>query len=129
MINRCCLCKSDGETIDHLLLHCKIACSLWYAIFTRIGLSWVMLSNVAGLFACWWLGGRSRSAVVWKMVPQCLLWCLWSERNATCFEDSERSLEELTAFFFYTLFTWTAAWLTPLVISYLDFLVLFSSSC
>jgi hypothetical protein len=51
VINRCCLCKSDGETIDHLLLHCKIACSLWYAIFNRIGLSWVMLSNVAG-FVC-----------------------------------------------------------------------------
>jgi hypothetical protein len=100
VINRCCLCKSDGKTINYLLLHCKIACSLWYAIFSRIGLSWVMLSNVAGLFACWWLGGCSRSVVVWKMVPQCLLWCLWLERNVRCFEDFERSLEELTAFFF-----------------------------
>ena len=28
VINRCCLCKLDGETIDHLLLHCEIACFL-----------------------------------------------------------------------------------------------------
>jgi hypothetical protein len=57
-----------------------------------------------------------------------LLWCLWLERNARCFQDSNRPLEEFTAFFFYTLFTWTAAWLALLVISYSDFLVLFSST-
>jgi hypothetical protein len=62
------------------------------------------------------------------MVPLCILWCLWSERNAICFEDSERSLEDFTAFFFYTLFNWTAAWLASLVISYPNFLVSFSSS-
>ena len=42
VINRCCLCKLDGETVDHLLLQCEIACSLWYAIFSYFGLSWVM---------------------------------------------------------------------------------------
>ena len=52
VINRCCLCKSDGETINHLLLYCEIDCSLWYALFSWFGLSWVMPSNVAGLFAC-----------------------------------------------------------------------------
>ena len=45
-----------------------------------------------------------------------------------CFEDSTRTLEELIHFFFFTLFTWTAAWLAPLVISFSDFLSLFSSS-
>jgi hypothetical protein len=73
-----------------------------------------------------WTGGRSRSAVVQKMIPLCLMWCLWSERNARCFEDSTRALEELIHFFLYTLFTWTAAWLAPLVISFLSFLFFFS---
>jgi hypothetical protein len=36
----------------------------------------------------------------------------------------ERSLAELTSFFF-TLFTWTATWLAPLVISLFEFLDLF----
>ena len=114
MINRCCLCKSDRETIDHLLFHCEIARSLWVAIFSRFGLSWVMPSKMTGLFACWWSGGRSRSAIIWKMVPLCIVWWLWLENNERCFEDSKRSLEELTAFFFYMIYTWTAAWLTPL---------------
>ena len=108
VINRYCLCKADGETIDHLFLQCEIARSLWYAIFNWFGLSWVMPSKVVGFFACWWSGGRSQSSVVWKMVPLCIVWCLWLERNERCFEDSERSLEELTTFFFYMFYTWTA---------------------
>jgi hypothetical protein len=88
LINRCCLCKSDEENVNHLFLHCEIAHSLWYAMFNRFGLSWVMPSKVAGLFASWWSGGQSRSVVVWMMVLLCIMWCLWLERNKRCFEDS-----------------------------------------
>jgi len=81
VIDRCCMCKMNGESVDHLLLHCEVARALWIAIFSRFSLSWVMPLRVVDLFACWWTGGRSRSAVVWKMVPCCLMWCLWRERN------------------------------------------------
>jgi hypothetical protein len=49
-----------------------------------------------------------------------------------CFEDSERTLELLRLFFFFTLFTWTAACLAlffliaPLVITFSEFLILLS---
>jgi hypothetical protein len=128
VINRCCMCKKNEESVDHLLLHCEVVCVLWNAIFCRFRLSWVMPRRVVDLFACWWTGGRSRSAVVWKMVPCCLLWCLWMERNDRQFEDKERSMEELLYFFFSSLYSWTAAFLAPSGISYNDFLVLFSSS-
>ena len=29
LANRCCLCKEDEETIDHLLIHCKITKMFW----------------------------------------------------------------------------------------------------
>jgi hypothetical protein len=74
------------------------------------------------------MGGRSRSVVVWKMVPCCLLWCLCRERNDRQFEDKKRIIEEIISFFFYSLYSWMTAFLAPLVISYNDFLVLFSSS-
>jgi hypothetical protein len=64
---------------------------------------------------------------VWKMVPSCLMWCLWREQNDRNFEDQERSIEELKSFFFHSLFSWTAAYLAPLVLSFNDFLVHFSS--
>jgi hypothetical protein len=36
-------------------------------------------------------------------------------------------IEELITFFFFSLYSWTAAFLAPLVINFNDFLVLFSS--
>jgi hypothetical protein len=127
LINRCGMCKKDEESIDHLLIHCECAQFLWNAFFSRFGLAWAMPRRVVNLLQCWWSGGRARSAVVWKMVPLCIMWCLWSERNERFFEDSERSLEDLLHFFFFTLFTWAAAWLAPHVISFSEFLFLFSS--
>ena len=105
-----------------------MARALWNAFFAWFGLCWVMPCSVKELFASWWLSGRSRSVVVWKMVPLCIMWCIWRDRNARCFEDSLRSSEDLLHFFLFTLFTWTAGWLASWVISFFDFLSFFSSS-
>lgn len=121
------MCKMNRETVDHLLLNFEVARVLWNAIFTRFSLSWAMPIRVVDFFACWWTDGRSRSAAVWKMVPSCLMWCLWRERNDRIFEDKEMTFEELRTFFFYSLYTWSVGFLTPLVISFHDFIILFSS--
>ena len=39
-----------------------------------------------------------------------------------------RTLEEIKSLFFNTLYLWTIAFVSPLVIRYLDFLVLFAST-
>jgi hypothetical protein len=76
IVDRCCLCKRDGETVDHLILYCDVASTLWIHVFTRFGMSWVVPKRVIDLFACWWKSGKPRSAAVWKMVPTCIFWCL-----------------------------------------------------
>ena len=53
MINWCYMCKRGKDYVDHLLLHCKVACVLWNTIFSRVGLSWVMPRCVVDLLACW----------------------------------------------------------------------------
>jgi hypothetical protein len=126
VIDKCYMCKMNGEPVDHLLFHFEFARALWNAIFSRFNLSWIMPLR-ADLFACWWTGDRSQSAIVWKMVPSCLLWCLWRERYNRNFKDKQRKIEELITFFFFSLFSWTVAFLAPLVINFTDFLVLFSS--
>jgi hypothetical protein len=105
VVNRCWLCETEGESVDHLLLHCSATSGLWNAFFAWFGLCWVMPRSVKELFASWWTEGHSRSAIVWKMVPHCIMWCIWRERNNICFEDSSRSREELLHFFsFYSLY-------------------------
>jgi hypothetical protein len=41
--------------------------------------------------------------------PHSLMWIIWRERNARCFEDQQRSLEELKKLFIQTLFHWADA--------------------
>jgi hypothetical protein len=45
-----------------------------------------------------------------------------------CFEDLERSLEDILASFFQTLYIWTMASVSLLSLSFADFLVRFSFS-
>uniref|UniRef100_A0A2N9IKB6 Reverse transcriptase zinc-binding domain-containing protein n=1 Tax=Fagus sylvatica TaxID=28930 RepID=A0A2N9IKB6_FAGSY len=42
LFNWCCMCKADGESIDHLLLHCVYAKELWDMVFAMFGICWVM---------------------------------------------------------------------------------------
>jgi uncharacterized membrane protein len=49
VVNRCWLCESDGESVDHHLLHCVAASSLWTAFFAWFGLCWVMPRSVSEL--------------------------------------------------------------------------------
>ena len=46
LVNRCWLCESDGESVDHLLLHCGAASALWNAFFAWFGPCWVMPCSV-----------------------------------------------------------------------------------
>jgi hypothetical protein len=91
-----------------------------------------MPRSVIDLFACWWTSGRPRSDAIWKMVLICLFWCLWKEINNWCFENLERSLKDILAsfffFFFFFFFLWTVAFVSPLSLSFVDFLVRFSLS-
>jgi hypothetical protein len=126
-VDRCCLSKRDGESVDHLLLHCDVAYALWTNIFfNHFGMSWVMPRRVIDLFACWWKSGRPMSAVIWKMVPICIFWGVWREINLRCFENLESFMEYILASFFRTLYLWTVVILFPLSISFADFLVRFS---
>jgi hypothetical protein len=81
----CVMCKENEKSADHLLLYWEVACAMWNVFFKRFRLSWVMPRQVVDLFACWWTANSTQSAIVWKMMHLCLLWCLWRERNDRVF--------------------------------------------
>uniref|UniRef100_A0A2N9ED53 Reverse transcriptase domain-containing protein n=1 Tax=Fagus sylvatica TaxID=28930 RepID=A0A2N9ED53_FAGSY len=86
----CCMYKRSREDVDHLFLHCSVAMELWSLVFGLFGVQWVMPRFVMDIF-CSWMGNRGRhsSILIWKMIPHCLVWCIWRERNSRHFEDSE----------------------------------------
>jgi len=48
----------------------------------------------------------------------------WRQKNIRSFEDRERILEEINSLFLKILYLWAVAYVSPLTISYSDFLVL-----
>jgi hypothetical protein len=44
VIDRCCMCKKNRESVDHFLLRCEVSCTLWNVLFRRFGLSRVLPS-------------------------------------------------------------------------------------
>jgi hypothetical protein len=75
------MCKKSGESIEHLLLHCKVARDLWIYIFTSFGVEWVMPRRVLDLLTSWGDSfGYGPAKEVWQF-PLYLMWCFWWERN------------------------------------------------
>lgn len=71
------ICKSTGETINHLLLNCPIK-DFWVFFFVLFGILWVMPKGVEELLVSWQgRFGRSSNSVIWNKIPLCIMWCLW----------------------------------------------------
>jgi exonuclease III len=123
VLDYCWLCKSNGESISHLLLHCSYATEIWNFFVNIFGISWVMPFGIVDLLSCWGNGCRNtRIRKVWDMVPLCIFWCIWWERNTRCFEGMERNVLELKGLVLRTLMEWSKAAEVLVFSSALDFL-------
>ena len=94
------VCKCTSETVDHLFLHCLVALELWDMVFGLFGVCWVMPMFVVELLACWQgRFGRHRNGYIWIVLPHCLMWCIWKERNSRWFENND-CLCHISSFYF-----------------------------
>ncbi|RVW21518.1 Small GTPase LIP1 [Vitis vinifera] len=75
--NRCFLCLSEAETVDHLLLYCVKTRTLWNLLFFLFGVAWVLLVQLRKLS----LDGMEH---LWgKLVKRKLTYDLGSTGNGT----------------------------------------------
>ena len=95
------MCRSNGEMVDHLLLHCGKSYRLWSLVFRSFGFSWVLPRSVADTLFGWWNWPRKHLSSIWNLAPLCLMWCLWNRRM---FEDMDSSDDQLLTSFSGTLF-------------------------
>jgi len=100
------MCKRCGESVDHLLLHCPIAYEMWSMVFCLFDIIWVMPQMVMDLLDSWPCNFRQhRNIAIWRIVPHCLMWCIWQEQNTGSFEECEWSILEFKSFFSFLLFS------------------------
>ena len=65
---------------------------------------------MVGLLSCWyqWLGKHNSN--IWNLIPRCLMWIIWLERNRRSLENMEKTLDELKVLCQRNLFEWSHCW-------------------
>ncbi|XP_060210534.1 uncharacterized protein LOC132637471 [Lycium barbarum] len=96
MCSRCFLCEKEVETIGHLFLHCRITDQLWKIFINLRGIAWTMPRKITEALFSWEAAGAGANDINrWKMVPACIWWAIWKERNSRCFENSSNTMQEI----------------------------------
>ncbi len=104
MVGWCCMCRAAGETGSHLLVHCTFAADLWSSVLRSFGVLWVFPESITVPLSGWYNYFGKQNSKVWNLVPLCLMWTIWQERNNRTFEDEEHSLPKLVELFYGLLF-------------------------
>ncbi|WMV11609.1 hypothetical protein MTR67_004994, partial [Solanum verrucosum] len=96
IVSRCFLCNETNETNSHLFLHCTFTAQLWSLFLNITKTSWTMPEHTADLLSCWMKRGGSKSQKKWwRIIPQCIWWTVWRERNGRCYEDRSNSIQKV----------------------------------
>ncbi|KAG5631747.1 hypothetical protein H5410_003464 [Solanum commersonii] len=55
-----------------------------------------MPEHTADLLSCWIRRGGSKSQKAWwRIIPHCIWWTIWKERNSRNFEDRSYSIQKV----------------------------------
>ena len=89
--------KGNGESIDHLFLHCPVTIGLWHKLFNLAGLAWVPPRSIEDMLVIAFkgLGNSLRGKTLRQIACVTLVWMVWQERNNRIFEDKGRTEEML----------------------------------
>ncbi|WMV27348.1 hypothetical protein MTR67_020733 [Solanum verrucosum] len=96
LCSRCFLCEEQGETVNHLFLHCKWTTQLCQMFTNMREIKWVKPGRIKEVLKCWNRDGNAgRKEERWKMVPSCIWWTVWLERNQRCHEGKQSNIHRL----------------------------------
>jgi hypothetical protein len=45
LVNLCCQCKRNEETLNHLIVHCEFTSGIWHLVLILFRVSWIMPNN------------------------------------------------------------------------------------
>lgn len=93
-ISWCFMCKSSGEDVDHLLLHCRVASRLWWEIQLVWNISSYARHGERVEFS-WNCGRWKRRRRAWDVTPLALMWVVWREKTSRASKDVEMDFIQL----------------------------------
>ena len=110
MAGWCCMCQCVNETVDHLLIHCSAIQILSNFVFRAFRIHWILPRRVLELLCGWWNWFGRHQSNIWNLIPHCLMWMVWRERNSRTFEDKKKSANQFLGSFVESFFEWARAW-------------------
>ena len=121
ILDWCCMCKKCGE----LWITSSNSYSFG-AVDYGVLFIWPLLgyANENHWYVC-----KHRNIAFWKAVPNCIMLCLWQERNSRSFEGCEWNILEIKTFFLHTLLDWIAAFLSPPFFPHICLIIVFWIDC
>ncbi|WMV38554.1 hypothetical protein MTR67_031939 [Solanum verrucosum] len=107
LCSRCFFCEAEIETVNHLFLQCKVTGKLWQWFINLRGIGWAMPRHTSEVLACWNRdGNQSEHKKRWKIVPSCIWWTIWKERNQRCFENKNIPFQSIKMNCLATFYFW-----------------------
>ena len=103
MTSWCCMCRYNGESMDHCLFTAQWREPCGILFFVPLGFSGCFPKQLVDLLDGWWNMLGRHTSCIWNLVPPCLMWTVWRERNRRTFEDwrNQRVSSWIILFFCY----------------------------
>lgn len=85
----CVFCKSENESVNHVLVSCPFVWRVWSAMLGWWDLEGALPDSVEGILL-WWNGQwyRRIERKIWRGIPLVVLWSVWKHWNDCVFNAS-----------------------------------------
>ncbi|CAN1304053.1 hypothetical protein LINPERPRIM_LOCUS26067 [Linum perenne] len=109
LANRCVLCGSNEESVQHLFLSCAFASEVWTLVSSKLSIHGPHPFSLAGFIQGWKEVNCSKSFISKKVILHAVLWYIWLERNNRIFRDVDCSPTSTTIKLWLAVGDWLRA--------------------
>lgn len=103
----CCLCSTESESINHLLLTCSFSYSIWYKIFSWLGV--VLIPHdcpITHFLQVSDMLGKKKLRVIASAIWICTAWSVWCLRNDVIFNQGQINLDRFLTSIKIKIWNW-----------------------
>ncbi|CAN0881830.1 Putative ribonuclease H protein At1g65750 [Linum grandiflorum] len=110
LANRCVMCYSCSESVDHLLLQCDFSSSVWATVCSRLSIFGPLPFEVREFVSTWKdLNCLASFSDAMKVLMHATFWCLWIERNNRIFREQSKTVNQIAVKILISVGRWLSA--------------------